>query len=378
MSGFTVQGWCPDAWRPMLSGDGLLVRVKPRLGRLTAAQLRGLCAAVIAHGSGLIDITARANLQIRGVAQGSWPQLVQQLIALGLVDADADMEKRRNILVAPDWQAGDDTQRIAAELVARLGELPVLPGKVGFAIDAGAGCSLGADPGDFRIERGAGGGLILRAAGRPGGAAVAPGGEVDALIALARWFVASGGVQAGRMARHAAELPGWAAGTIPPLAAGAPIQPGPYRLGMAVGVPFGRLDAAVLAKMIAGDTAPAALRFTPWRLVLVEGRWADAQACGLSIDPGDPLLHADACPGAPHCTQASVETRDLARRLAPLVAGRLHVSGCAKGCACQRPAAVTLTGRDGAYEISLNATAGSPAIRPALSRDEVLAHFGAI
>ena len=30
-----IRGWCPTAWRPMAAGDGLLVRVRPKLGRLT-------------------------------------------------------------------------------------------------------------------------------------------------------------------------------------------------------------------------------------------------------------------------------------------------------------------------------------------------------
>jgi len=30
-SGATVRGWCPTAWRPMMVGDGLLVRVRPPL-----------------------------------------------------------------------------------------------------------------------------------------------------------------------------------------------------------------------------------------------------------------------------------------------------------------------------------------------------------
>ena len=45
MTGFAVKGWCPDAWHPMISGDGLLVRVKPRLGRLTREQALALCDA---------------------------------------------------------------------------------------------------------------------------------------------------------------------------------------------------------------------------------------------------------------------------------------------------------------------------------------------
>jgi precorrin-3B synthase len=146
-------------------------------------------------------------------------------------------------------------------------------------------------------------------------------------------------------------------------------------LGTAIGLPFGRVEASVLADLVARDDRAVAVRVTPWRLLLIEGGLLDAH--GLLTDPADPLLHVDACPGTPYCSQASVETRDLARRLAQVVAGRLHVSGCAKGCACQRAADVMLTGRDGLYDLSLKALAASPAIRPALSRDEVLAHFGA-
>lgn len=377
MSGFTVKGWCPDAWRPMMSGDGLLVRVKPRFGRLTAEQVQGLCAAATQHGSGLIDLTSRANLQIRGVSEGNWPQLLQELVALDMVDAESDMEKRRNILVAPDWQEGDDTHRIASDFAARLGELPMLPGKVGFVVDAGTGCALGADAGDFRIERGADGGLILRADGRTTGVAVPHGREADALIALACWFVKSGGVQAGRMARHTTALPDWATGNRPSSPFFAPLQPGTWRLGAAFGLPFGRVEASLLAELVARDGGANALRLTPWRVILAEGPVPVTLGNGLLTDLADPLLHVDACPGTPHCSQASVETRDLARRLAPLVAGRLHVSGCAKGCARQRAADVTLTGRDGLYDISLNAPAGSPASRTTLSLRQVLTYFGA-
>lgn len=374
MSSFTVKGWCPDAWRPMMAGDGLLVRVKPRLGRLTRAQALGLCEAASAHGNALIDMTARANLQLRGVREAGWQALLDRLLALDLVDSDPAIEQRRNILVAPDWRAGDDSHRIAGELLSRLGELPDLPGKVGFAIDAGQTGILGGEAGDFRIERGGDGRLILRADGRPAGVAVASGQEVDALIALAHWFAASGGAEAGRMARHRLALPEWACGDILPAPSAARIVPGVHDLGCAYGLPFGRIEARILAGAMEPSSA-AAVRITPWRVLLVEGAPA-LRVDGLISDPADPLLHVDACPGAPCCPQATVETRDLARRLAPHVAGRLHVSGCAKGCARPRPADVTLTGRDGLFDLSLNARAGGPAVRSALGPAEILAHFG--
>ncbi|MGK2909566.1 MAG: cobalamin biosynthesis protein CobG [Sphingobium sp.] len=375
MSSIAVKGWCPDAWRPMMAGDGLLVRIKPRLGRLTRAQVLGLCDAAIVHGNGLIDMTARANLQIRGVGEIGWQALLDRLLALDLVDGDPVIEQRRNVLIAPDWLAGDDNHRIAGELLNRLDELPDLPGKVGFVIDAGQACVLRGEVGDFRIERGADGGLILRPDGYPGGAAVTAGKEVDALIALARWFAASGGSDAGRMARHTVALPEWACGDILPASSAARITPGLHDLGWAYGLPFGRIEAPILAGMV--ETSPAAaVRITPWRLLLVEGAPA-MRVDGLIDDPADPLLHVDACRGAPRCPQASVETRDLARRLAPHIEGRLHVSGCAKGCARPRAADVTLTGRDGRYDLSLNAPAGAPALRSSLGTVEILAHFGA-
>jgi precorrin-3B synthase len=365
MSGFAVKGWCPDAWRPMAAGDGLIVRVRPPLARLTGVQLAVLVEAAADHGNGQIDLTSRANLQLRGVGEDSLPALLAMLVAAGLVDADAAIESRRNLLVAPDWREGDDTAQIARELIARLGELPDLPGKVGFVIDAGAAPILSGESGDFRIERGQHGGLILRADGRATSAAVERRAEVDALLALARWFVESGG---RRMARHRATLPSFATGPIPPAPPARPLVPGPRVLG----APFGRITAEQLSRLALNH----AIRLTPWRMLLVEGE-GTVPDDGWITDPADPLLRTDACPGAPDCPQSTVETRTLARRLAPHVTGRLHVSGCAKGCAHAAPADVMLTGRDGRFDLAVNARAGDPPIQSGLTQAALLAHFGA-
>lgn len=364
-----IKGWCPDAYRPMAAGDGLLVRIRPRLGRLTAAQVLGLCDAATTHGNGLIDLTRRANLQLRGVTEAGWPPLLDRLLALDLIDADPATETRRSILTAPDWHPGDDTTTIAQTLASRLAELPDLPPKTGFVIDAGAAPCLTTESGDFRIERGHHGGLILRADGRPTGIPVAPDDAVDALIELAHWFTASGGT--GRMAKHTAELPHWASGDTPPAPATAPPTPGAHPLGAAYGVPFGQIAAHDFAQL-----AATALRLTPWRLLIAEGATPVAIP-GLLLDPANPLLHVDACPGAPQCPQATVDTRALARRLAGYTTGSLHISGCAKGCARSRPATTVLTGRDGHFDLARNARAGAPPSLSALTPAVVLAHFGA-
>lgn len=372
MSGFAVKGWCPDAWRPMPAGDGLLVRIRPPFGRLSAAQATGLCAAVAAHACGPIEITARASLQIRGVPDHAWRDLVAALVALDLVDPDPVREARRAIMVAPDWCEGDDSHLIATALLARLGDLPDMPGKIGFAIDAGPAPILADASADFRIERGPDGGLLVRGDGRETGAPVAAHEAADALVALAHWFVESGGAAAGRMARHAAPLPARLEGDRRPALPRPRLKPGAHALGAVHGLAFGTIAADRLA---AATHGVAAIRVTPWRQLLLEGT-EPGPIDGLIVDPADPALRVEACTGAPACAQASVATRPLALALAPLVVGTLHVSGCAKGCACARRADVMLTGRDGRFDLAYAARAGDPAAHAGLTPAQLLARFG--
>ena len=343
------KGWCPGAYRPMMAADGLVLRVRPRLAQLTAAQALGLCALARRFGHGYLDLTSRANLQIRGVAPADHGVLVEALDGLGLLDADPRMEERRNILVAPFWQAGDITHRLALALVERLAELPDLPAKVGFAIDCGARPALGMASADIRIEQGAAG-LILRADGATAGRAITEDSAMDTLLDMAHWLAARVTPERRRMARvvTAAPLPpDWNEAAASPPAA--PPGIGLYPGGALVGAAFGHIDAEALAQVIAAQNL-AAIRLTPWRMLALErGSLPEDPAFVTRAD--DPLLRVDACPGAPFCPSASVATRDLARQLASHVTGTLHVSGCAKRCARQKPADMTLIGRAGRFDI---------------------------
>ncbi|WP_355662104.1 cobalamin biosynthesis protein CobG [Halomonas salifodinae] len=397
-----IKGWCPGAWTPMASGDGLLVRVRPRFGRLTRDQLLALCAAAETYGSGLIELTSRANLQLRGVTEASWPGLMEALVEQGLVDPDPEAERRPQLMLAPDWQTGDATQEVARLLEARLNELPALPAKWGLAIDAGAAPLLKEASADLRIERAADGGLPARASGalsaqasgallvRTDGRSLgtpvdSPAAAVELLIRLAHWFVASGGRDAGRMRRHEAPLPAWAPASTPPastwpIRAGKPMALGRHPKGRVLGLPFGRVEAAALrAAVDAGSVS--AVRVTPWRRLLLEGFPAAAPfeepALGLLDDESDPRLAMQACPGAPHCEQASVATLGLARALAErrLIAGSLHLSGCAKGCACRQPTDLCLTGRDGRYDLIIGDRADGTPTATGLSESEVIEYL---
>ncbi|MEF3045916.1 precorrin-3B synthase [Pseudotabrizicola sp. L79] len=349
---FVVQGWCPGALRPMMSGDGLVVRVRPNAGRLTAAQAMGIALAARQHGNGLIDLSARANVQLRGVTAASHPALLDDLRALGLIDADIRAEARRNLLVTPFADAATDD--LATRLGDALADAPELPGKFGFAVDTGPASVLAAVSADIRLEGDGKGGLILRCDGSAHGAPVDWATAPHRAVALARWFVAQGGVTNGR-GRMAALLArgvvptGPLQGTVAPASAAAMPGPGLVAQGALVGFEFGQMQAETLAQLAAlGD-----LRVTPWRMVLVEGARALPNLPGLILRADDPLLRVQACTGAPGCVQALRPVRPLARRLAAQVpvGQTLHVSGCAKGCAHPGPAALTLIATDRGFDL---------------------------
>lgn len=95
------RGWCPSLARPMPTGDGLLARVHPPLGLLTVAQARAVAQAARLYGNGHIDVTARANLQIRGVTEDTRAALAVCLAAAGLGDVRADGGPQRLTLTTP-------------------------------------------------------------------------------------------------------------------------------------------------------------------------------------------------------------------------------------------------------------------------------------
>lgn len=358
MSRFLVQGWCPGALRPMLSGDGLVVRIRPDLGRLTPAQARGIADAARAFGNGQIDLSARGNVQLRGVSDATHPALIEALAALGLIDPDSEAEQRRNILVTPFADA--ETLALAAQMQVALAQMPALPGKFGFAVDTGPAPVLSGIAADIRAERAADGQLILRCEGAALGAPVTD--LAVAAVALVQWFVAAGGVSEGRgrmaaLIARGAVLPGALAGRLAPAPAAAPPGPGLRAEGALLAFAFGRMQAETLAAL----AALGPLRVTPWRMLLVQGLRQLPDLLDVIRAAGDPIRRVEACSGAPACLQGLAPVRDLARRLAPQVppGKRLHVSGCAKGCAHPGRADITLVATAAGFDLIRNGTAAA-------------------
>ncbi|SHH61257.1 cobalamin biosynthesis protein CobG [Cognatishimia maritima] len=374
MSRPAAKGWCPGAYKPMMSGDGLVVRVRPVMARLTAKQALGLCELSQRYGSGMIDLTSRANLQIRGVTETDHEALLEALNALDLLPDNPQLEARRNILIAPFWQVSDLTERLARNLYARLSDLPDLPAKFGFAIDTGPAPVFQNNSTDIRIERSAAG-LIVRADGCALGREVTEETAIPAVIEMAHWFIETDGIQSRRMHAHADVTPlpqAWR--TTPPLNIGSAVVPGPRQQGAVYGAPFGQIEASQLADLVSRSGCRA-LRVTPWRLFLTEDA-APVDTDTFVTRADDPILMVSACPGAPLCTAASVETRALARKIAGRTDASLHVSGCAKGCAHPRKAGLTLVGREGRFDLVKNGLPWDEPTQTGLTENDLLNRIG--
>ena len=386
------KGWCPGALRPMLSGDGYLMRLRITGGVVRASAARAIAHGAQTHGNGLMDLSARANLQLRGVQEDSLSALVGALQSHGLIDDDAQAEAVRNVMASPLAGLAPDAafdisphiraleQRLASDVALR-----ALPSKFGFIIDDGGGLSLSGVGADIRfvaLQGDASPRFIVSLAGSDDAAVIEAARLPDIAARLALAFMNESRkcdsfprrMAALVAARGAASL--WRAAGLEPItrlspSAGAPPQClGHHTLGasgfLSLGFVFGRLRARDLAWLadMAETYGSGELRLTPWRAVLLPGVDAGAAqdilaqaSADVISDPADARLAVVACPGAPACASATTPTQEHALALAPLAralapAGvALHVSGCAKGCARPSPTAVTLVARAGYYDL---------------------------
>jgi precorrin-3B synthase len=87
-----------------------------------------------------------------------------------------------------------------------------------------------------------------------------------------------------------------------------------------------------------------------------------------------------ACTGAPSCPEAHAQTRRLAAALAPHIGAdqRLHVSGCAKGCAHPGPSWVTLVGTINGFDLVRQGTTRDPPALQGLDPAKILADVDAL
>ena len=394
MSGPAAKGWCPSLFAPMRAADGWLVRVKPPGGALSVACAKCVAGAAERFGNGTIELTSRANLQVRGLADEGIGPFAAAIVGAGLADPDPEREARRRVIHPPlagaDPAAARDAGRLAAEIEAALAGDPGLadlPAKFTVAVDGGGGLTLGGTGADVVVAW-VDGRWLAAPAGADGGAEVA---DAEAVVRLARAFLEVSGRCAARPRRMRALV--GAIGSAALFAAAeldrvAEMEPrakpqaigwlayGDGRRGaFGLGLPFGTMSAATLAGIaaIAVEWGDGSLRLTPWRAMALPGveaaeapaLAAKAARLGLIADPSDPRRAVTACIGRAGCAAAAVDARaDAAMLLRRGLKIAVHVSGCSKGCGQVEAAPVTLVGEDGRYGIVRDGRAGdAPSVR---------------
>ena len=148
-----ARGLCPTLAAPMQTGDGLLVRLNPVASGLSPNILIALCEAALRHGNGIVEVTARGNLQIRGLAVQSALSLSRDVDALGIaVHTGAPVETGPLAGLDPEEIADPRplAERIRAE-IATAGLAARLGPKVSVVVDGGGRSGLGEVIADVRL-----------------------------------------------------------------------------------------------------------------------------------------------------------------------------------------------------------------------------------
>lgn len=375
------RGWCPSTLRPMETGDGWLVRLHPPGARLSPAQLRRIASLATEHGNGLIEISARANLQIRGVTAGSHPKLVERLLAERLVDEHDGDGPQRLTLVSPlagrDPTSLLDAAALAEEIELSARTLPGLPAKLCVVIDDGGAQALDGFAGDVRLVGVGAASAALCLADRLWLGSIPVTEAAPTVATILRDFAALRAAAPDRF-RRLRDLSREALADLSrlPEAAAPALRAQPRRAGLfalangrfaaLIGLPFGRCDAATLDRLGGGTkTSAADIRLSPWRGLAFRdlghaeaiGLMALANELTLITRDDDPRLSVQACAGSPACARAEApamaDAAVFAEAAADLLAqgATLHVSGCIKACAHPGAADLTLVGRDGRYDV---------------------------
>ena len=351
--------WCPGVLRMHPAGDGGLARVRLPGGRLALGGLRALREAA-SVGNGIVEITSRANVQIRGIPDAA-EQVVAELLGAGGLLPSLEHDRVRNIAASP--LAGRlpaslaRTDDVVAALDSRLCADPALgalSGRFLFAVDDGS-ATVGGRGADVTLvaERDV---FRLWLAGRPTDCAVtrddAPGLAVDAARAFLAVAEQAGHAGAWRVAdvpdgpdlvaeRLGATVVAAASGGAPAVVALGVVDQVDGRCAVTVLPPLARLDLGMLDALVAlgHDDVRASTRRTLSFVDVpahdVPGLIGALEAAGLVASEDSGWWGLTACAGMGACSRALIDVRaKAAARAAERGPGAPpeHWSACERGC----------------------------------------------
>ena len=342
MAGVTRADRCPGVLRPHLAQDGVVVRIRVPGGQTTGRALGRLSRIAQEFGSGDLQLTSRAGLQLRGLPDPVPIGFVAAVRQAGFLPSDSH-ERVRNIVASPltGLSGGAvDVRPLVASLDAELRaepELAWLPSRFLFVIDDGRGDVSGMpfDLGYRAVDHDHGWLLI---GGGDQGIPVTAVHAVEQLLDLAKQFLAASRRSVDvwhvrDLSNWIANLPGTRAIDMAHVNSAVPV--GAIAGAASVQVPLALLTPAQAISVEACAAGPVVI--TPSRgLVLLRAAHylPELTAAGLIADPASPWSAISACVGAPFCHSALINTRAYATALAhsgPRLP-RTHVSGCERRC----------------------------------------------
>lgn len=342
------RGACPTLSAPMKTGDGLLARIAPAHGVLTPEKLAGIAKAAGRHGNGILEVTARGKLQIRGLTAQSTPLFATEINALELGPVDGFA-----VETAPLAPPSPLAERINAHVAERAYAALLAP-KVSVTVDCGGALNLDAISADIKLIMADDGQWLIGIGGN--GATAHWLGAGDERVAGDRTrAILDLLAQTGGRARDFTpeETNALSAGLEPvkthaPRADVAPVGLFPMTYGksaLGIALPFGQIAAEAFIALCEAVSDASEIRLAPRSGLLLlglDGARHDevlqaARTLGFVTDAHDPRRFIAACAGAPACASARFDAKALAAEAAaadlPDGPYRLHLSACEKCCA---------------------------------------------
>ncbi len=417
---------CPGLLRIVPALDGGICRIKLPGGVLRGAQARAIAEAARHHANGVLELTNRSNLQIRGVLPGQESALIDALLAAGLGPRVAAADDVRNLMLSPaaglDPQARMDVRPLAAKLLDLLQDTPalhVLSPKFALQLDGGETLAMREHPHDLWLAAEDDQHLLLGLAGCPVDAPLArieASQALDLVRELLLLFLELATPEQTRMRQLLAQLSAsellqrlqarldfplqpvpidWQPSTAlmrPPAGIYPQAQPG---LCMVVaGAQLGRLHAEQLLALaeLSERYGDGELRLTPWQGLLLgnvsennaQALMAALSELGLLTQADEPLLGLVACTGSAACARGLADSKQhalhLAERLRESSARpQVHLSACPRSCASARVQPYTLLASTPDHYQLYQRTPTAPGfgrlLAPAMTIDEAGAWF---
>ncbi|MBD2530963.1 precorrin-3B synthase [Nostoc flagelliforme FACHB-838] len=92
---------CPGLFYATPAADGILSRIRIPGGIISSQQCRAIADIAEQHGGGYVDVTNRANLQVREIRTGINAEVLKYLQDMGLGSCNSVVDHIRNIMTSP-------------------------------------------------------------------------------------------------------------------------------------------------------------------------------------------------------------------------------------------------------------------------------------